>query len=107
MLHSVVSIVAIFLAVESRAFLAIPTRSAVSQRAHVVDRQVGLTLHMGKGKANLKKQKQQQKQRLDVVARKRERGESLPAGDAEEREAIEVHGDVPRLVVMDLDYTLW
>lgn len=95
--------VAAFLAEESSAFLASPARFLACQEPGVLDRRHKIPLQMGKGKVNRRKKQKQQPKSLGVVGRK----ERDYIGVAEDGDGVEEGGNVPRVVVMDLDYTLW
>ena len=115
MLARVAVLAATLLVGQSSAFLAVPVRYGINQNSDATAvRGEAILLHMGKRKQvkekkQSKKQQQQQQQvqqQLDVVG-KRGRVGSIPTNGVEDDQSGEDHGEVPRLVVMDLDYTLW
>ncbi|CAM9896596.1 unnamed protein product [Scytosiphon promiscuus] len=103
---TLVSIVTVLIAAESAAFGVLPAKTAGITRLtcsgrHVGDRRALLHMMMGKKGGGGSKAKQKKKRGSAVgedVEKEVNRGEAA-AGDE--------GGDVPSLVVMDLDYTLW
>lgn len=109
-----VAVLAVTLLVgQSSAFLAVPARYGINRNLDATAvRGEGILLQMGKrkqvkgNKNNKQHQRQQQQQTLDIAG-ERGRAGSFPANGVEEGQGGEMRGEVPRLVVMDLDYTLW
>ena len=111
MLVRVAVLAATLLVGQRSAFAVVPVRYGVNRDLDATAvRGDAILLHMGKRKQMKEKkhtkQQRQEQQRLDIIG-ERIRVGSSPAGGAEGSQGGEEGRDVPRLVVMDLDYTLW
>lgn len=92
------------------AFLVVPVKYGINRNLGATAvRGEAILLHMGKRKqvkAEKNNKQRQQQQTLDIVGERGRVGSSSAIG-VDEDQGGEIRGEVPRLVVMDLDYTLW